>query len=255
MADLIPTLPPLELRDLTVDQGGRRVVRGVSFAIARGETFGIVGESGCGKTTILRAIAGLVPRSSGRILSFGTELPARLRLADRRRMQIVFQDPLGSLNPVHTVDDILREPLTIHRRPDPERRIREALDAVGLARGLRFRFPSELSGGQRQRVGIARALLVDPDLLLLDEPTSALDVSVQAEILNLLTTLQRERGLAMLLVSHDLDVVGHMCRRVATMVDGRFEAILTQADLVAGGTGSRLAQRLLGATAPVAASA
>ncbi|MGV3549255.1 ABC transporter ATP-binding protein [Rhizobium sp.] len=236
----------LEVRDLVVGHGERTVVKGVSFSVGRGETFGIVGESGCGKTTILRAIAGLNGTASGEIRVLGAPLGARRSVRDRRLMQIVFQDPLAALNPAHTIDDALREPLIIHGLLDHDRKITEILDAVSLPRALRFRYPGELSGGQRQRVCVARALLVEPQILLLDEPTSALDVSVQAEILNLLTVLQRERGLAMLLVSHDLDVVAHMCRRTGIMSEGVMAEILGQQDIASGHARTPYGRALLG---------
>jgi peptide/nickel transport system ATP-binding protein len=234
MAELTATTPALAATNLAVAFGTTPVVRGVSFAIPPGGSLGLVGESGCGKSTILRAVIGLVRQWTGRIEVAGSPLGKRRRLADRRLMQMVFQDPAASLNPSHTIDDVLREPLEVHRIGDRERAIREALDAVGLPVSLRFRFPHQLSGGQRQRVSIARALLVRPKILLLDEPTSALDVSVQAEVLNLLSSLRRNLGLSFLLVSHDLPVVAHMCERVAVMSEGRFIETLTRADLSAG---------------------
>jgi peptide/nickel transport system ATP-binding protein len=193
-----------------------RAVRDASFAIPRGEIFGLVGESGAGKSTLLRALAGLV-RGEGRIEIGGKAMAARRSKTDLRRIQMVFQDPYGSLNPMHTVDRILSEPLAIHGIGEVEHRIGQALVEVGLGREHRFRFPHQLSGGQRQRIAIARALIAGPDILLLDEPTSALDLSIQAEILNLLRRLWRAHGLTILLVSHDLAVIAHMCQRIAVM--------------------------------------
>ena len=161
---------------------------------------------------------------------------------------MVFQDPYGSLHPRHTVDRILSEPLAIHRLGEPERRIARALDEVGLGAKFRFRYPHQLSGGQRQRVAIARALIVEPRVLLLDEPTSALDVSVQAEILNLLRRLHRERGLTMLLVSHNLAVVGFLCERLAVMQHGEIVEQLTVEALRAGQVANAYTRTLLRAT-------
>jgi peptide/nickel transport system ATP-binding protein len=190
-------------------------VRAVSFEVAAGEVFGLVGESGSGKSTILRALSGLAPVAEGSVHIARADRDTR-----RRHVQMVFQDPYGSLHPRFTVDRTLREPLRINAMTDHEARIVNALREVGLNPSFRFRYPHQLSGGQRQRVAIARALIVEPRVLLLDEPTSALDVSVQAEILNLLKRLHRERNLTMILVSHNLAVVGFLCSRVAIMRNG-----------------------------------
>ena len=215
----------IAVEDLAVAFGRGRdrvaAVDGVSFTVGAGESYGLVGESGSGKSTVLRAIAGLIEGWEGRILLDGAPLGPRRGLAFRRRVQMVFQDPYGSLHPRHTVDRILKEPLEIHRLPAGDGLIAGALEAVGLDRSFRFRFPHQLSGGQRQRVAIARALVIEPEVLLLDEPTSALDLSIQAEVLNLLQRLRRERGLTYLLVSHDLAVISHMCSRLAVMQAGR----------------------------------
>jgi peptide/nickel transport system ATP-binding protein len=205
---------------LEVSFGHVAAVRGVSFTVERGGSFGLVGESGSGKTTVLRAIAGLIPDWRGRLEIAGEALGRRRSRSFHRRVQMVFQDPYGSLHPRHPVDRILAEPLAIHGLGDRERRIERALDEVGLGGRFRFRYPHQLSGGQRQRVAIARALVLEPDILLLDEPTSALDVSVQAEILKLLARLRRERGLTSILVSHNLAVVAMLCERVAVMREG-----------------------------------
>ena len=177
-----------------------------SLAVDAGESFGIVGESGSGKSTVLRALCGLAPvgvghgsaasrtRSGGRRPRIATPLPAPGTKAFRRLVQMVFQDPYGSLHPRQTVDRILAEPLAIHGIDDAEIRIEQALDEVGLGTGFRFRYPHQLSGGQRQRIAVARALILEPQILLLDEPTSSLDASVQAEVLNLLEDLRRRRG-------------------------------------------------------------
>ena len=204
----------------------------VSFDIAPGGSFGIVGESGSGKSTVLRAICGLARKSAGSVCLVGGDA-APATPAFRRQVQMVFQDPYASLHPRHTVDRALAEPLAIHGVGDAERRIESALDAVGLGEGFRFRYPHQLSGGQRQRVAIARALILEPQVLLLDEPTSALDASVQAEVLNLLEALRRERGLTFLMVSHDLAVVTHLCERVMVMQRGRTVESLAAADLAA----------------------
>ena len=215
----------IEVRDLTVTFGSGaravRAVRGISFTVDEGESFGLVGESGSGKSTVLRAMAGL-NRGWGGSMAVGGEALGRKRAKSfYRSLQMVFQDPFGSLHPRHTINDILSEPLIIHGIGDAEARILRALDEVGLGPEYRFRFPHQLSGGQRQRIAIARALIINPPIMLLDEPTSALDVSVQAEILNLLQRLRREHNLTYILVSHDLSVVAHMCDRLAIMNAGR----------------------------------
>ena len=230
--------PILEIEHLSVDFGeGRGAVRAVddvSLAIDAGESFGLVGESGCGKSTILRAVCGLNPHWQGSVRIDGEALGPRRSRAMHRRVQMVFQDPYGSLHPRHTVDSILREPIAVHGLGDANGRIQAVLDQVGLGRALRFRYPHQLSGGQRQRVAIARAILLDPQVLLLDEPTSALDVSIQSEVLNLLADLRRERGLTYLFVSHDLAVIAHMCDRVGVMRAGRIVESTTSARMRAG---------------------
>jgi peptide/nickel transport system ATP-binding protein len=195
--------------------GAVDAVRDVSFHVAQGEVFGLVGESGSGKSTILRALSGLTPISQGTM-----RIAQQAQAAQKRDVQMVFQDPYGSLHPRFTVDQTLREPLRINGIDRHEERIVNALREVGLDASFRFRYPHQLSGGQRQRVAIARALIVEPRVLLLVEPTSALDVSVQAEILNLLKRLHQERHLTMILVSHNLAVVGFLCSRVAIMRNG-----------------------------------
>ncbi|MDR5731795.1 ABC transporter ATP-binding protein [Caballeronia sp. LZ025] len=191
-------------------------VRDVSLQVQDGEVFALVGESGSGKSTLLRALAGLVPLAGGVMRIDGED--ARRRPV--RDVQMVFQDPYGSLHPRFTVDRTLREPLAINGIGEQDARIIDALAEVGLGPAYRFRYPHQLSGGQRQRVSIARALIVEPRVLLLDEPTSALDVSVQAEILNLLRRLRDDRKLTMIVVSHNLAVVGFLCQRVAVMRNG-----------------------------------
>jgi peptide/nickel transport system ATP-binding protein len=224
MSDSGGTAAMIEVQELSVRYGDFVAVKGVSFSVAPGETFGLVGESGSGKSTILQALAGLADDWSGRMAVDGLALVAGTRrsLAFRKHLQMVFQDPYGSLHPHHTVDQILSSPARIHGLSGIDKRIAEVMAAVGLGPQFRFRLPHQLSGGQRQRVSIARALIVEPKVLLLDEPTSALDASVQAEILNLLVNLRRERGLTYLLVTHDLSVVAYLCDRLSVMEKGRF---------------------------------
>jgi len=221
---------------VTFRADGRSVhaVQGVSFEVAEGESFGIVGESGSGKSTVLKAIAGLVPSESEKLAVNGRSTHQRRTRADRRQMQFVFQDPYASLHPRQTADQILREPLAIHGLDRRDERIAQALAEVGLRPEHRFRYPHQLSGGQRQRVAIARALILRPPILLLDEPTSALDVSVQAEILNLISSLRKHNHLTMILVSHDLGVVAHLCSRIAIMQGGRLVEVLTADELRRG---------------------
>lgn len=225
----------IRVQDLRVTFGkGKNLfhaVRGVSFEIKAGEAYGLVGESGSGKSTILRAISRLTADWSGMIEIDSVPLSHWRDKSTARRMQMVFQDPYGSLHPRHTVNDILKEPLEIHGINNRDSRILQALSDVGLSVDLRFRYPYQISGGQRQRVAIARALILEPEILLLDEPTSALDVSVQAEILNLLTALRQDHNLTYLMVSHDLAVVGHMCDRIAVMNRGKFVEEITAAQL------------------------
>ncbi len=231
MADLINAL---SLENISIDYGTVMPVLNASLELEAGGSLGIVGESGCGKSSLLKAVAGIENHWTGSMLAFGKPLPKRRTLADARVIQMVFQDPLASLNPSHTVDDILREPLSIHNIGDRDRRILYAMDSVALSRSLRYRFPGQLSGGQRQRVGIARALQIEPEILLLDEPTSALDVSVQAEVLNLLSELRKDRGLSYLVVSHDLAVVAQLCERVVVMHDGYFVESLQRVHIQSG---------------------
>ena len=214
---------------VTFGHGARIVhaVDGVSFHVAPGETFGLVGESGCGKSTVLRALSGLNRSWHGTIRVDGEAVAPVRSAAFHRKVQMVFQDPYGSLHPRHSVNTTLAEPLAIHRLDRRDARIVQALEQVGLGPAFRYRYPHQLSGGQRQRLSIARALILEPRVLLLDEPTSALDVSVQAEILNLLTELRRARGLTCILVSHDLAVVAHMCDRLAVMNGGKMVEELT----------------------------
>ncbi|AGT11271.1 ABC transporter ATP-binding protein [Paracoccus aminophilus] len=224
----------IDIQDLRIAFSGHEVVKGVNLAVARGESFGIVGESGSGKSTVLRALAGLNEDWSGKMLLAGEALPLRRPPGFFRKVQMVFQDPFGSLHPRQTIDRILSEILLVHRMDDIDGRINRALSAVALPQTARFRYPHQLSGGQRQRVAIARALIAEPQVLLLDEPTSALDVSVQAEVLNLLADLREERGLTYVMVSHNLAVIAHLCDRLGVMQSGEMVEQCTAEDLRLG---------------------
>lgn len=202
-------------------------VKSASLTVPEGGSFGLVGESGSGKSTILRAITGLAPNWSGHMEVLGETLGKTRSREFYGRVQMVFQDPYASLHPRHSVDAVLSETLHLHGFGDADNRIGKLLDDVGLGPSFRFRYPHQLSGGQRQRVAIARSLAAEPAILLLDEPTSALDVSVQAEILNLLTDLRAERNLTYLMVSHDLAVVGHICDAIAVMQHGEIVETLS----------------------------
>jgi peptide/nickel transport system ATP-binding protein len=217
----------ITVNDMTVSFSGHRALKNVSLSVREGESFGIVGESGSGKSTLLRAVAGLTHFDSGALTVNGRQYgPKRRDKEFYRTVQMVFQDPYGSLHPRQTVDRLLLEPLVVHGFDDAETRIRRALDEVGLGSGFRFRYSHQLSGGQRQRIAIARALIVEPKILLLDEPTSALDASIQAEILNLLEQARADRNLTFVMVSHDLAVINHMCGRLAVMRGGEVVEML-----------------------------
>jgi oligopeptide/dipeptide ABC transporter ATP-binding protein len=215
--------------------GSVRAVDGVSFDVARGETLAVVGESGCGKSTTALAVTRLVRVTSGAIRLRGRDLltmpPEELK-ESRKHLQIVFQDPYSSLNPRHRVADIIRAPLDIHgigTMAERRERVADLMDRVGLRPDQASQYPHQFSGGQRQRIGIARALAMGPDLIICDEPVSALDVSIQAQILNLLVSLQRDLGISYLFISHDLGVVRHISDRVAVMYLGRIVEIGSRA--------------------------
>jgi oligopeptide transport system ATP-binding protein len=233
--------PLLEVRDLEVRfkaRGGEiRAVDGVSFTIGRGETLGLVGESGCGKSTTARAILRLEPVTSGRIFFEGSDIAALKGETLRkiyRDIQIIFQDPYASLNPRMTVGEIVAEPLRNYRLAQGdalEQRVRELFSLVGLDPRFINRYPHEFSGGQRQRIGVARALALNPRLIICDEPVSALDVSIQAQIINLLEELQEQFGFSYLFIAHDLSVVRHVSARVAVMYLGRIVDLAPEREL------------------------
>ena len=225
-------------------------VKGADLAVMPGERFGLLGGSGSGKSSLLRVLAGLSQNWAGVLSVAGIALRPGVR-PDRgfhKLTQMVFQDPYASLNPRHTVDRTLADGLELHGYRDLDARIPRLLEEVGLSTGFRFRYPHELSGGQRQRVAIARAIGLEPTVLLLDEPTSALDASIQAEVLNLLMRIGRERVLTMLFVSHDLAVLAHACDRVAVMQHGTIVERLDAADFAAGRVSHDYTRRLLAAS-------
>jgi ABC-type dipeptide/oligopeptide/nickel transport system ATPase subunit len=242
----------LNLDNLSVWFGGGRdrvdAVRNASLYVNNGASFGIVGESGSGKSTILRAVMGLTPSWSGAISVNTKPVEKKRQKSFYKIVQMVFQDPYASLHPRHSVDYVLAETLYLHGFHDIDARVVKLLNDVGLDGKFRFRYPHQLSGGQRQRVAIARALAPEPRILLLDEPTSALDVSVQAEILNLLTDLRTEHGLTYVMVSHNLSVVGHMCEHLAVMKDGEIVEIMDVETLRKAQASHPYSQQLLAAS-------
>ncbi len=246
----------IEVRNLDVWYGRgsaeAHVVRGASLHVERGRSFGLVGESGSGKSTILRAIAGLAPRWTGDIAVAGIDARdghrGRRRRDFQRTVQMVFQDPFASLHPKRLVGDAVSEPMRIARMTGIDERTDLLFADIGLTPAHRYRYPHELSGGQRQRIAIARALALEPEVMLLDEPTSALDLSIQAEILNLLERLRAERGLTYLIVSHDLAVIGHMCGRLAVMAQGRIVETLDRDALARGDAATEYTRELIAAS-------
>jgi len=245
--------PILELRDVKTHfpvhkgflvrrhAGAVKAVDGVSLALARGEVLGLVGESGCGKSTLARTIMQLVPATAGAVILEGQNLAAggtaaaRATRAARRHMQMVFQDPYASLNPRMTVFDAIAEPLRVHKVCPPAAvtaRVAEIMTLVGLAPRLMQKYPHEFSGGQRQRIAIARALALNPKIIIADEPVSALDVSIQAQILNLLAQLARQMSLSLIFIAHDLSVVKHISDRVAVMYLGKIVELGPAAEVI-----------------------
>lgn len=215
-----------------------KAVDGVSFHIHKGETFGIVGESGCGKSTAGRTIIGLYEATEGEVIFNGKNVQSlnpKERFAFHRQMQMIFQDPYASLNPRSTVSEIISEPMEVHglypNKKDRLKRVYQLLEDVGLNKDHANRYPHEFSGGQRQRIGIARALALDPEFIIADEPISALDVSVQAQVVNLLQRLQKEKGLTYLFIAHDLSMVKQISDRIGVMYLGHLVELTSRSEL------------------------
>ena len=233
-------LPEKQKRLFGAGGGVVKAVDGVSFTIKTGETFGLVGESGCGKTTIGRTLVGLYKPTEGSVIYKGVDLSkatGALRIRNRRQMQMIFQDPYASLNPRMTVGDIVGEPVDIHglasNKNERQERIQQILDLVGLNPEHINRYPHEFSGGQRQRIGIARALAVEPELIVCDEPVSAVDVSIQAQIINMLERLQNELNLTYMIIAHDLSMIKYVSDRVAVMYLGKIVELVYSENLYA----------------------
>ncbi len=227
--------PSAARRSVRAAEGESIAVDEVSFSVARGETFGIVGESGSGKTTVAQCVSGFVQPTAGGIRFLGEQVTGPATTRRDRRLQLVFQDPYSSLNPSMTIRQALSEPISTHRlRPKNQidSRVEELADVVGLSPSLLDNRPKRLSGGQRQRVSIARALALEPELLIADEPVSALDVSVQAVVLNLLARLRSQLGMSMVFISHDIAVVSYLCDRIGVMKQGRLVEIGATADIL-----------------------
>ena len=242
----------IAIENLTISLGlgdeARRILDDITFSVRSGQSFGLVGESGSGKSTILKCIGLLFSAWTGRIEIGGKSVRDTARKAYCRDVQMVFQDPYGSLHPRHSIRTTLNEPLAIHGLDRRRDRVEQAMVDVGLPASFLDRYPHELSGGQRQRVAIARALVLEPSVLLLDEPTSALDVSVQAEVLNLLSDIRAQRRLTYLLVSHDLAVIDHMCDQFAIMLHGRIVVVLDRAAIPGNDATDPNARELIGAS-------
>ena len=215
-----------------------QAVNGVSFELKSGETLGIVGESGCGKSTLARAIISMVPAETGRVLWFGKDLLALQKTEmrkHRKEIQMIFQDPLASLNPRMTIGEIIAEPLKTHypktSKADIKAKVEDVMNKVGLLENLINRYPHEFSGGQCQRIGIARALILKPKLIICDEPVSALDVSIQAQVINLLMDLQKEMGLTLIFIAHDLSIVKHISTKIMVLYMGNMVELAKSEDI------------------------
>ena len=221
------------------DKGSIKAVDGVSFYVNEGETFGLVGESGCGKTTLGKAILGLVPTTAGNVEFMGKNITGMSRdemREIRRNLQVIFQDPYGCLDPRKTVEQIIAEPLVVHKiggKKERQDKVRELMDVVGLSPAHIYRYPHEFSGGQRQRIGIARALILNPKLIICDEPVSALDVSIQSQVLNLLNDLQDKYGLTYIFIAHGLPVVKYISNRIGVMYLGKMVEMSDSEELYA----------------------